>query len=163
MIDHPGGTEAGCGPGIEADLRAELLAPTRIEQTYPLARFSDPSLTLAHWRALCSDAPERSGAMLIVCGRGYVRALCRFTTEHSLAHGHVLQITDIATGHPLDPARFASLLMERTEEHARALGCSTVLVQVPAGVTWLGRVLRDRGHRESGTFFTKPLHSTPHM
>ena len=141
-------------------LHTELLTPPRIAQAYTLAQFGNPTLTLDSWKALCLDPSGEAGALLVVCGRGYVRALCRFRAADHLCYGYTLFLSDIATGHPLDPARFAPLLLQRAEEHALTLGCRSMLVCIQTEADWLGKVLLGQGHHPEGITFAKRLSGT---
>ncbi|MET4699442.1 hypothetical protein ABIE65_002474 [Constrictibacter sp. MBR-5] len=135
----------------------ELLTVARVAQAYPLARFCNPALTYDDWAALCHDASPTAGTLLVVCGRGYIRAICRFTAQRTLQHGYALFLDDLASGHPLDPARFAPLLIRQAEEHARSLGCTTLLTRVPHESAWLRHVLETEGHKVAGTCFAKAI------
>jgi len=147
------GDGAGDGDGIHT----ELLTAARVAQAYPLARFCNPALTYEDWRALCRDSSPTAGTLLAVCGRGYIRAICRFTAQRTLRHGYALLLDDLASGHPLDPARFAPLLIRQAEEHARSLGCATLLMRVPDEAAWLRHVLEAEGHQAAGICFAKPI------
>lgn|GEM_PF-3469194 len=141
----------------EEGFRTALLTPAYAPRTYPLVRICDPALTFDEWAAVCDGASMTSGALLVLCGRGYVRALGRFAAEHVSSYGYTLTVHDLVTGHPLDPTRFASLLLRRLETHARNIGCSTLLVTVPDGVAWLERLLLSERHARLDERFVKFL------
>lgn len=152
-LPAPGWTSASDSDGVHT----ELLTVARVAQAYPLARFCNPALTYDDWTTLCRTASRTDGALLVVCGRGYIRAICRFTAQRTLQHGYALLLDDLASGHPLDPARFAPLLIRQAEEHARSLGCATLIMRVPDEAAWLRNVLEAEGHRAAGTYFAKPI------
>lgn len=141
----------------EEEFRTALLAPAYAPQTYPLVQICDPALTFEEWAAVCGRASITAGALLVLCSRGYVRALGRFAAAPAPRHGHTLVVDALVTGHPLDPTRFASLLLRRLETHARDIGCSTLVVTVPDGIGWLGPLLLSEGHSRLDERFIKFL------
>lgn len=153
----PNGTADAAADRAEDGLRIELLTPGRAAQAYALARVCNPALTLDDWQEICGGRTAAAGALVVICARNYVRALCRFRTATTARDGLVLDVTDIATGHPLDPARYAPMLLSEAESRARSLGCGAIRILVPQTDDWLETMLLRRGHARKGIIFAKSL------
>jgi hypothetical protein len=117
---------------------AVRLRPDEARRAFPLIQCANSAITLSEWLQFvrrCGRADSTcSGIMSLRDTRGYMHAIHCFRVDRDFRNRKRLRITDLVISHLAgDELRLA--LLSQADELASSLGCESLVIDMPAGLS----------------------------
>jgi hypothetical protein len=117
---------------------AARLRPEEARLAFPLIQCANYAISLPDWLQFvrrCARAHStRSGIMSLRDTRGYIHAIFCFRVDRDFGNRKRLRITDLVMSH-LAGEELRIALMSQADELAVSLGCASVVIDMPAGLS----------------------------
>lgn len=143
---------------------ASRLRPEEARLAFPLIQCANAAISLPDWLQFvrrCARAhSSRSGIMSLRDARGYIHAIYCFRVDRDFGNRKRLRITDLVIGHLAgDELRLA--LLSQADELSSSLGCESVVIDMPAGLSSARLIsqfagLTGPGYQPTSVAFVRP-------
>jgi hypothetical protein len=151
---------------MHPELVAGPLSDDMIDQSWPVAQYLVPELSIEAWReqirrpvplqcACAAQAPAPARHMVVRCARRYIHGLARYAVSSCEKEGRVLLVDGAVAIGLIDTELPAVALFEGLVAEAGREGCSALRVRMPESRTWMVARLDTAGREAALAIFMR--------